>query len=400
MKNYKKIFFDIILNIIATVIPLIVLQLIILPLLSRRINEDEYGMILTIISIATIIATSLGNALNNIRLISQNVYKENGKTGDFQILLLGEFFVGIIITIIAIGKYNIDKTDYILVILMVLLWTAKEYYAVEFRINLDYTGIVISNVILVIGYMMGSCLYVIIGYWELIYVVGIFFSVGYIIIKSKIKFECLPISHLFRGTIVNLLILIAASLINNLLNYADRIIIYPLIGGTAVSIYYSSTLFGKLVSTAVSPINSVMLSYLSKKQLLQQTLILKVLLTSGFLGVIGYVVCRIIAYPALNILYPQWAEQSMEYVPITTLIAMVTMVTSTLTPFVLKFCAMKWQIVINASVLAVYLFSSVMLFKFYGLTGFCLGVLLSTIVKLIIMICVGMNASKEGKGKR
>lgn len=48
------------------------------------------------------------------------------------------------------------------------------------------------------------------------------------------------------------------------INYADKILLYPLLGGTMVSVYYAATVFSKVVSLAITPINSVALSYLSK----------------------------------------------------------------------------------------------------------------------------------------
>ena len=67
IKKYKKIILDIVLNITATAIPLIILQLVVLPLIATKMSDELYGFTLTIISTITIIASSLGNALNNVR---------------------------------------------------------------------------------------------------------------------------------------------------------------------------------------------------------------------------------------------------------------------------------------------------------------------------------------------
>ena len=395
IKKYKKIVLDVILNVTATAIPLIILQLIVLPLIATKINNELYGLALTLISTITIIASSLGNALNNIRLIKNELYEQEGFQGDFPVLLLGELAVSCIVLIISISQYKLEYADSILLIILTFIWTAREYLIVTFRLELNFKGIVVNNIIMVAGYIVGLMLYCLTLQWQYVYIIGILFSLIYIIKRSNILKEKITITPLFRTTLSELLFLIFASLINNLLNYADRIIIYPLLGGTAVSIYYASTLFGKIVSTAISPLNSVALSYLAKKNTLKKELFTKTLGFSAIAAVLGYMICRVIAQPLLHILYPDWAFQSIKYVPITTWIAMITMVTSVMSPFVLKFCSMKWQLVINITVLIIYLSLSVILYKFWELMGFCVGILISNIVKFAIMFVLGMRASKK-----
>lgn len=395
IKKYKKIILDIVLNITATAIPLIILQLVVLPLIATKMSDELYGFTLTIISTITIIASSLGNALNNVRLIKNRVYEEKGIQGDFSILLLGELVIGCITLVLSINQYKLEYIDVFLLIILTFIWIAREYLIVTFRLELNFKGIVINNIIMVVGYVVGLVLYSFTLYWQYVYILGISFSLIYIIKHSDIITEKIRITPLFKATFSELLFLIFASLINNLLNYADRIIIYPLIGGTAVSIYYASTLFGKIVSTAISPLNSVALSYLAKKNTLKKELFIKTLGFSVLVAIMGYIICRIIALPVLNILYPDWAYQSIKYVPVTTCIAMVTMVTSVMSPFVLKFCSMKWQLVINVTVLIIYLSMSIVLYKYWGLMGFCIGILISNIAKFTIMFILGLRASKE-----
>ena len=108
IKKYKKIILDIVLNITATAIPLIILQLVVLPLIATKMSDELYGFTLTIISTITIIASSLGNALNNVRLIKNRVYEEKGIQGDFSILLLGELVIGCITLVLSINQYKLE----------------------------------------------------------------------------------------------------------------------------------------------------------------------------------------------------------------------------------------------------------------------------------------------------
>ena len=85
----------------------------------------------------------------------------------------------------------------------------------------------------------------------------------------------------------------------------------------------------------------------------------------------------------------------MYYVPIMTAVAMITMISSVLNPFILKFCSMKWQLVINFSVLCCYVGLALLLARVYGLMGFCVSVLVSNILKLGILIILGFNSSRQ-----
>ena len=83
----KKIVLDMFLNIIAATVPVAVLQLVVYPVTAKNIGGNEYGLMLTIYSVWIMISNSLGNVLNNIRLLYDKDYKDD--KGDFNILFCG-----------------------------------------------------------------------------------------------------------------------------------------------------------------------------------------------------------------------------------------------------------------------------------------------------------------------
>ena len=87
MSNKKKIVVDMCLNIIAVTIPVAVLQLIVYPITAKSIGGDSYGLMITIYSVWIMNSNSLGNVLNNIRLLYENAYLKQNIKGDFNILL-------------------------------------------------------------------------------------------------------------------------------------------------------------------------------------------------------------------------------------------------------------------------------------------------------------------------
>ena len=99
-----------ILNIVANAIPVFLLQLILLPFLSRYLNSEEYGLTVTIMAFLNVVPSTLGNTLNNIRLLHNKSYKENNYIGDFNIILVASSLINIIIITSLCASYL--KTEY------------------------------------------------------------------------------------------------------------------------------------------------------------------------------------------------------------------------------------------------------------------------------------------------
>ena len=66
-----------------------ILQIVVYPFLGSHMSADSYGLFLTLIGIVNIISVTLGNSLNNVRLLRDTTYKENKTTGDFNLINLG-----------------------------------------------------------------------------------------------------------------------------------------------------------------------------------------------------------------------------------------------------------------------------------------------------------------------
>ena len=111
----SKIIINVSVNICASAVPMVVLNLYILPLMSRHMNVDCYGLVLTVVSIFSVIPTTLGTALDNIRLINKSKYKSIVTYGDFNILLLIGCVIGCLLTFIGISFYNFVLFDKILI---------------------------------------------------------------------------------------------------------------------------------------------------------------------------------------------------------------------------------------------------------------------------------------------
>lgn len=386
----KKIVSDLLLNMIATAVPIAILQLLIYPLISRNISGSGYGMMVTAVSMLTVISNTLGNTLNNIRLLNDGKYNKENIQGDFNRILFGEVCLSfIVVSICGIIMFNeMTKAEVFLISLIGILLVLHAYFTVSFRVKLDYKAIVWNNVQLGIGYIVGYLFFLKTGKWEFVYLLGYGFSLIYIFRKSTLWKEPVKKTIFWKETLQDTGLLLLSGIMYSLLNYSDKILIYPMIGAEAVTIYYIATLFGKLVSMVVGPINSVMLSYIAKLEKITKKFINLMFVFSVGIAVIGYAACLTIGKIILKYLYPQYLDEVIKYLHITSATAMIMMLISVLYPFVLKFCKMKWQVVIDMTALIFYVGLGTVLYQFWELYGFCIGVLIAFFIKLLVMYII------------
>ena len=388
--NKRKVVFDMALNIVATAIPTFVLQLLILPNLAKFMSDDNYGLLVTVLAFLNVMPSTMGNVLNNIRLLYNENYVETNNEGDFNILLA--ILEGVNFLSVTVFLFYYDSNLTLFTVLMsgitALLWLAREYFLVAFRLIINYRAILLCNVIMVGGYGIGYLLFLGTKVWQVIYISGLMCSLIYCFIRSRLWKEPFKITPLFKRTSTQGLLLLIAKILNRLLVYADKIIVFPVLGGALVSVYYAATVFGKVVSLMITPVNSVVLTYLAKAKKKTDSMLKSALLVGIAVCAVGYIVCVLISRPVLSILYPQYVDSAMNYIYLTTGTTVLYALISIVDPFIMKFFDMKWQIAINGGTVVVYLALGISFMIPWGLMGFCVGALLTNVLKLLFMIFI------------
>ncbi len=395
----KKILFDSVLNIAATAVPIALIQLIIYPAIAEKLGNVQYGLMITMVSLFNLVSQPYGNVLNNIRLLQNKEYNDNCIVGDFNILLVIGLVLNSIVMIVGTIYYE-GVFSYVSVLLSVTISTlnlVREYLIVAFRIILNYKLILLNNIILVFGYLIGFLLFNVIGYWQLIYLCGYILSLIYIIKNSNLIMEKFKITYLFKKTAYKSMVLFISLFMGTFVIYADKLIIYPLLGPATVSVYYSSTILGKIISMGIVPISGVFLSYLPNIKNINLPHFLKILSFTVVSGVIGYFFCIVISKPLLLLLYPNWAYESLELINITSATAIIGVVCAVINPIILRFNNVNWQMVISLTEIVSYFSFTILLYNLYGLKGFCLGFLFTNILKLLTLIGIYMFSLRKDK---
>ena len=393
--QYKKPLIDMTINIVANAVPILVIQMAIFPLLSLHMGEEDYGLFLTLVAMLNTVPAGFGNVLNNIRLKFKKKYIDSNLGTDFPLLLV-LFQLLSFLLVVSSTVYFTKSTEFLLYILLTftsVTWLAREYYIVAFRLTINYRAIFIANILTVVGYIVGYLIFLQTEAWYWIYILGNVFSLIYILLNCRLLSEALQKTNLFKYILGQSLLLLAAGFVGKLLMYADKFMLYPLLGGALVSVYYVSTLSGKIITLIIGPVSGVMLTYLSKMKK-NDKMFEQILTVSALLCLLGYIFGVVVSEPVLRLLYPGFAERALKYIYITTAAAVISAFYSIINPFIMNFFEMKWQLVISAGTVVAYVLISLLFLKQWGLLGFCYGVLITNIIRVISGVVIYYRADK------
>lgn len=385
---------DMCLNVVAGLVPMVVLQFFILPLVAQSTSEDAYGVILASVALLGLIPSTAGNAINNVRLLRDSEYTGEGVRGDYSLIVA----VACAVSSIAVCAGSFvsgvsDPADLFAVSAASALLVIREYLTVEYRLKLKYNKILNASLWQALGYVVGFVAFAISGVWGFVYLWGYFASDLYIVRTTTVWKDPFAATSKLRSSLKDVASLGFANALSRATNYADRLILVPLAGSAVVAVYYVAGLFGKTLSLIVGPVNNVLLSYLVKKSRSSHHEFLVVFATGGVLCVVGYILTMAIAEPLISFLYPQYVDVAMAYVPVETAASYVMVLSNVINPFVMRFCDLRWQVVMNAAFCGLFFLGAIVGFFMAGVSGFCFGVLAANCIRLLLGIAIYMGRS-------
>lgn len=387
-KKEKKIAVDMLLNVSAAAIPMMILQLVVYPVLSRYIEDEEYGLMISMYSLWMMISNTLGNVIFNVRLINNNIYEEKGLQGDFLPLLNVYGLINTIIILAATIYFNhgVDSRHLVFSLIIATVIYMKAYLDVGYRLVIDYVAVTVSACFVGVGFLIGCLFSLKAGIWELVFLFGYGCGCLYAVKKTGLLKEKNIRTTLFNDMKKDTEKLTIATVAANLTTYADKMVVFPIMGGAATAIYYNASILGKVVGMVTGPVSGVILTYLAKKNNSDRKQFGKILAMGVLITSVAYVAVVAVARPVMGVLYPQWVDDIMEYVPVTTINVCLLALISMMNPFVLRFCDLKWQILINGMGAAIYFIAALMLWRSFGLLGFCIGTVVGSFARLLLII--------------
>ncbi len=381
---------DFVLSILASLVYTFARQIVVLPILAARMPDAEYGTLLTVIGLVNVFTALVGGTLNNIRLVQAEKYQEQEKKGDFLLLCTGGSVLCVGTVVALCFAFRLHWICGLLLAVHVCTNNFYQYAVAYFRLNLDFKRNLLLNVIVSIAYIPVAFLFASAVMWPLIFVVGDVVGLIYTAIVTRFYKEGLRPSPLLAQTGKMMLALALINVIGNLLMYADRMIIYPILGAEAVSYYSTASFFGKSAGIVMVPIAGVLLGYFSQKGFRpSKKLFALVNIVSAVCLVFFMGGCWLFAPFFTKLLYPTLYAQSAPYIMLANFGAVINIAGNMAQPMILKCCSTRWLVGNQILYGAVYVVASVLLLPTYGLLGFCWATILANTVRLLTLYGIG-----------
>ncbi len=380
-----------VMNFFSYSLPTFVLQFVVQPIIAKKIGSDLNGQYLTLMSLNYFLVAITANVLNTVRLLQNAIYEKKGYSGDFNIFL--SIYACLFVLVLPLGYCffckKVDILDITLYIIIGLLYLYHDYIFAQYRIQLNFKKILINNGVLVFGYLIGIALFLyVIQKWQIIIITSYLFGGVFDYYNTTFIREPLVKTPLFRITAQKIGSLTCANALNSSISYFDKLLLYPLLGGSQVSVYNTASLVGKMLILISAPLNSFVLSYLVRMNTIKIKIQRKYLVGAIGLLTIVYLGCVLIGYPLTNLLYPDWARESQQFIPITVAASLFTLVGNLLNTIIIRFYKTSYQIAVQGANLALYLVLSLSFLYKWGLFGFSIGVATVAFIKMIVLAVV------------
>ena len=365
-----------------------VLQLMVYPLLNRYMGADSLGGMLYIMGLVSIVCPSVGQALNTSRLVVRRDYEVSNGDYNLAVLLFGG--IGSLVAVILSRQY-LDSAGAILLTIGLLLLTAFRYYGdVEYRLSLHYKRFFIYYLAISIGYIGGFGLYRLTDNWYLIFLCGEGLSLLYVGLTGSIFRQFGRRSPYFRLALGRGFFLMLSYLVTNGTLNIDRVILKPLLGNVAVTQYYVVSLIGKTMVLFIAPINTIVISYLTKREKNVNGREYRKLVGIGALGTLAFFGLAMLASPIfLRLFYPDLYDSVSSLMLVVNLSQVLGMYSAFLFILVLTFTEEKWQLILQILHLGILLAAVLIGTNLGGLAGFSAAVLIANIIRVVIVTAFG-----------
>ena len=389
--NRQKLL-NLIYSISATAIFNVVIQFFVYPSFERQMGEERYGVVLAILSMLAIAAGTCGYAVNCSRLLG--VEKGRTNSGDYNLILLIFGTLCAILGTAYLFQLDLATPLSILLFISLILITMLRYYSeVEFRIKTDFFRYLIYHLLISLGYIVGLVVFRLSGQWMLTLILGESLAVLYVVLRGSIyRAPFLHPSREFRLIFSSIGFILLSALIDNVVLHADRILLLAITGdGSAVTLYYVASLVGKIVAMFTLPINSLVISYLSRyRGILSRKMWLGIVAVASAFGGVALLGCLIVSPWLIGILYPDMLEAARPYFLPAILGQIFYFVSGVLMIILLRFKGEKKQFFFNGTYAVVFFTCVALGTAWRGLYGFVWSILLANALRFLAAILWGL----------
>ncbi len=339
----KKFSKDLFYSILAIGLTNFVLQLIVYPIINKKIGSIDFGNFIFLVAVMNVISPALGLAYNNSRLVIKD--RDSIANGDF---CFGLLIISIILSPIAF--FLAKQQGYSILIgiifaLIVIIASFRYYSSVEYRISLNFQKQFIFYLVLTIGYLIGAVITYFTKQWIWVFLIGEILGLLYVGNTGKIYEKAYVTDRRWLEVNKKAIILVLSYLLTNIMINVDKFVLFYCADSESVSTFYVFSLIGKTIAIISGPINSIAIGYLSKSE--KKISLRNYSALIGVIVVVGLVFwgITIIATPIfVKILYPSLYINNIIWNILINASQILYFISSIVLVVILTICDTKWQL--------------------------------------------------------
>lgn len=386
---------DLIYSVAALVCMNGVLQLAVYPYLSYKMGAAAFGIVLSLLAVVSIMASTFGTGANYARVIAS--IKQKHDNGDYNLFLL--LIAALSVPVAAVSLVYIDdfRPWAFGGFLLLLIASILRYYGdVNFRLDVNFKGFFIYYVCIAVGYLAGIVLYEITGSWIVIILLGEIAAVFYVVWRGFIfKKPFFQKTRHFTENVKAMSLLSASNFIVSVILNADKLLVLKFVGSLEVTVFFTATLIGKIVALLTVPLNGVVISHLVQyKGEFTRKNFLFVILAMLAVGIAIISAGVGFSYVFIRVMYPDVFESAKPYFLIGNAGQVFYFISGTLMVVVLRFTKEKYQLYMNVVYALIFIVAVVPAVAYGGLLGIIYALLFVNVLRFLIAAGTGLMLIK------
>ncbi len=380
-----------------------VIQFVVYPVLQAQMGAENYGIVISLISIIAIMCCSLATAANYSRMVV-STHTEDVK-GDYNIFLAIISAISVVVAIVAVIWVGWSSAAEFIGMSALMVFTILRYYGdVSFRLTLNYKGFFFYYLTVSVGYLIGVVLvyfggsiFNLVQWWWIALIIGEVASFVYVFRKGLLyKKPYFAPSVRMSENARSVAALSSAYLLSAIIMNADRLLLLAFVGGTAVTIFYTASLVGKMIALLTSPLNGVIIGYLSKhKRGISRAFFAKFVAVLLVCGVVLSGLCILASIVLIHLLYPTIYDMVEPFFLVACLGQVFYFLSETVMVVVLKLARERYQFYLNLIYAVIFFAAAVPGVIFGGIWGIAWAILIVNVIRFLLISVFGfMKAGK------
>lgn len=391
-KNALKVFAgDMMYSISALVIYNGIIQLFVNPYLTHQMGATDFGVILSIQSVVSIMAATFGTGANYSRMMT--VSKKEDPKGDYNIFLGIIALLSLVVTLVMLMVFHkLNMVMYVSSAVLMVGSVLRYYGDVSYKQTLNYKGYLLYYVAISVGYVIGTLMFPITRSWGIALCLGEVFATVFVaktgVIYKRPLFEKSDKHDFIMRSVWQLSF---AYLISGIIMNSDRILTMLFVGSAEVTIFYTATLVGKIVAMLTGPLNGVVMGHLSQYEgKLSKKVMAAISGAMMVVCVIVLVVSVVTSHIFVKIMYSDVYELAKPLFLLANAGQIFYFTSESLMVIVLRFTGERLQIVLNVAYAVLYFLLVIPGVKIWGLFGLAVAICLANVIRFVAVTLAGI----------